>query len=303
MADRRLQVFDAVARQLSFTKAGKTLFMSQPAVTHQIKQLEEHFHTPLFDRSRNSICLTPAGELVQVYASTIVGLSFELEKRLGQMTREIAGPLLVGGSATVAALHLPHILAQFKRRYPGVHLRLSVANTQTIEARLAEHSLDVGFVDSAYRQHNLRSEPCCEDELQAVCSPRFALARRRELSASAMVGYPYVSREPDSGTWALVDAFLRAAGVLPDAMNLVMELGSPEALKAVVEAGLGFAIMSRALVSREQALGTLIAIPLSPRLTRTFAVVYPKQRLRTRLVNTFVAFAVDHFKTSESVSA
>jgi DNA-binding transcriptional LysR family regulator len=118
-----------------------------------------------------------------------------------------------------------------------------------------------------------------------------------------MLDYPYVSREPDSGTRALVDTFLRAAGVAPEAMNLVMELGSPEALKAVVEAGLGFAIMSRALIAREQALGTLIAIPLSPRLTRTFAVVYPKQRLRTRLVNTFVAFAVDHFKASESVSA
>ena len=119
MADRRLQVFDAVARQLSFTKAGQMLFMSQPAVTFQIKQLEEHFHTPLFDRGRNRLCLTPAGELVQVYASTIVGLSFELEKRLGQMTRAIAGPLLVGGSATVAALHLPRVLAQFKRRYPA----------------------------------------------------------------------------------------------------------------------------------------------------------------------------------------
>lgn len=303
MADRRLQVFDAVARQLSFTKAGKILFMSQPAVTHQIRQLEEHFHTPLFDRGRNRLCLTPAGELVQGYASQIVGLSYELERRMKQITGEIAGPLVVGGSATVAALHLPRVLAQFKRRYPRVQVRLSVANDQTIESRLAEHSLDVGFVDSACQEHHLRSEMCCMDELQAVCSPSFVLARRRELNASAMVGHPYVSREPDSGTRASVDAFLRVAGVEPDAMNLVMELGSPEALKAVVEAGLGFTIMSRALIAREQALGTLIAIPLSPRLTRTFAVIYPKQRLRTRLVNTFVAFAVDHFKAFESVSA
>jgi len=303
MADRRLQVFDAVARQLSFTRAGEILFMTQPAVTFQIKQLEGHFRTPLFDRSGSRISLTPAGELVQVYASNIVGLSFELEKRLGQMTGEIAGPLLVGGSATVAALHLPRVLARFKFRYPGVQLRLTVGNTQTIEARLAEHSLDIGFVDSGYRQHNLRSEACCKDELQAVCSPRFPLAGRKELTASALAGHPYVSREPGSGTRALVDEFLRAAGVPPEAMNLVMELGSPEALKGVVETGLGFAVMSRALVSREQALGTLIAIPLSPRLTRTFAVIYPKERFRTRLLNTFVEFAAGQLKASEGASA
>lgn len=303
MVDRRLQVFDAVARQLSFTKAGHILYMSQPAVTFQIKQLEGHFHTALFDRGHNRLCLTPAGELAQAYASDIVGLTLELDKRLGQMTRAIAGPLLVGAGTTVAALHLPRVLAQFKRRYPGVLVRLSVANDRAIEARLAEHSLDIGFVDSAYRQHTLRSEACCEDELQAVCTPAFALARSKELTASALLGYPYVSREPGSGTRARVEAFLRAAGVSPEAMNMVMELGSPEALKAVVETGLGFAVMSRAWVSREQALGTLIAIPLSPRLTRNFAVIYPKERFRTRLVNTFVEFATGHLNASEDASA
>lgn len=171
-----------------------------------------------------------------------------------------------------------------------------------IEARLAEHSLDIGFVDSVCHQHNVHTEPCCSDDLQVVCSPGFALARFNELTASALLGHPYVSRERGSGTRALFEAFLRAAGVSPEAMNLVMELGSPEALKGVVETGLGFAVMSRALISKEQALGTLIAIALSPRLMHTVAMAYPKDGFRSRLLNTFAESAARQLRACEDTS-
>src|SRR5574340_1353274 len=107
MADRRLQVFHAVARQLSFTKAAEVLFMTQPAVTFQIKQLEEHFNTRLFERGHGRIALTPSGQVVLEYAERILGLSAELDIRLKEMTGQIAGPLLVGASTTIAEFLLP----------------------------------------------------------------------------------------------------------------------------------------------------------------------------------------------------
>ena len=291
MADRRLQVFHAVAKQLSFTKAADVLFMTQPAVTFQIKQLEDHFNTRLFDRGHGKITLTPAGELVLEYAKNILGLSAELDVRVAEMTGEIGGSLLVGASTTIAEFMLPRILGEFKSLYPNVRPRLIVANSETIENRVAEHTLDIGLIESPSHQHELQTESCCEDELQVICSPKSPLAKFKELTPQQLIGQPYVSREPGSGTRENTDTYLRKAGLEPNALKLVMELGSPEALNGVVETGLGFAIVSRAAVVKAQRLGDLLAIPLKPKLIRVLSMVYPKEKFRSRLVIAFVEFA------------
>ncbi|MBI4987558.1 MAG: LysR family transcriptional regulator [Rhodocyclales bacterium] len=291
MADRRLQVFHAVAKQLSFTKAAEVLFMTQPAVTFQIKQLEEHFNTRLFDRGHGKISLTPAGETVLEYAERILGLSSELDVRLAEMTGQIGGPLLVGASTTIAEFMLPRILGEFKSQYPNVRPRLIVANSESIETRVAEHTLDIGLIESPSHQSNLQCEDCCEDELLAICAPGSPLAKNKDLTPQLLATHPFISREPGSGTREVTDNYFRAAGVPPESLNIVIELGSPEAIKGVVETGIGFAIVSRASVAKEKRLGDLLAIPLKPRLNRTLSMVYPKEKFRSRLVNTFVEFA------------
>lgn len=296
MADRRLQVFHAVAKQLSFTKAAEVLFMTQPAVTFQIKQLEEHFNTRLFDRGHGRISLTPAGELVLAYAERILGLSSEMDVRLAEMTGEIGGSMLVGASTTIAEFMLPRIMGEFKSMYPNVRPRLIVGNSESIEVRVAEHTIDVGFIESPSHQPNLETEVCCEDELQVICSPKFPLAKFKELVPTQLIAHPYVSREPGSGTREFTDEYLRRAGVAADQMKMVMELGSPIALNGVVETGLGFGIASCASVRKAQRLGDLVSIPLKPRLTRTLSMVYPKEKFRSRLVVTFVEFASGKLK-------
>ena len=291
MADRRLQVFHTVAKQLSFTKAGEVLFMTQPAVTFQIKQLEEHFDTRLFDRGHGRLSLTPAGEMVFAYAEKILNLSAEMEVRLSEMTGEVSGPLLVGASMTIAEFLLPRILGEFKSRYAGVQPRLVVANSETIEKRVAEHGLDIGFIESLSHAPNLECEVCCDDELVVICHPRFPLARYKELTPQKLMEHAFISREPGSGTREFTESYLRSSGIALDQLNVVMELGSPIALNGVVETGLGFAIASRASVSKEQRLGDIVAIPLKPRLIRTLSMVYPKEKFRSRLVATFVEFA------------
>ncbi|MFA7293224.1 MAG: LysR family transcriptional regulator [Rhodocyclaceae bacterium] len=291
MADRRLQVFHAVARHLSFTKAAEALFMTQPAVTFQIKQLEEQFNTRLFERGHGRISLTPAGELAFEYAERILSLSSEMETRLGEMTGQMRGPLLVGASTTIAEFMLPRILGEFNSLYPQVRARLTVANSETIENRIAEHTLDVGLVELQTKNPNLISEVCCDDELQVICTPDYPLNCLRSVTPKVLLDYEFVSREPGSGTREVTDNYFREAGVSPDRLKTLMELGSPEALKGVVGTGLGFAIVSRASVGKELQLGSLIAIPLEPRLLRRLSVLSPKEKFRSRVVSTFMEFA------------
>lgn len=300
MADRRLQVFHAVARQLSFTKAAEVLFMTQPAVTFQIKQLEEHFNTRLFDRGHGRISLTPAGDLVLTYAEKILGLSGEMDVRLAEMTGEIGGSLLVGASTTIAEFLLPRIMGEFKSKFGNVRPRLVVANSETIETRVAEHTLDIGFIESPTHQPNLQTEVCCEDEMQVICSPKFPLARFKEVAPQQLVDHPFVSREPGSGTREFTEVYLQKHGVDIEQMMPVMELGSPLALLEVVETGLGYAIASRSSVLKALRLGDLVSIPLKPRLTRKLSMVYPKEKFRSRLVTAFVDFASERLKEHKS---
>jgi DNA-binding transcriptional LysR family regulator len=298
MADRRLQVFHAVAKRSSFTKAAETLFMTQPAVTFQIKQLEEHFNTRLFDRGHGKISLTPAGEVVLDYTERILSLSAELDTRISELTGEVQGLLLVGASMTIAEFMLPRVLGEFKVAYPGVKARLTVANSETIEHGVAAHSLDIGLIEAPSRLPSLATEECCEDELQVVCSPAHPLAKSKTITPKQLLQHAYISREPGSGTREVTDSYFRRAGIAPEDVNTVMELGSPDAIKGVVETGLGFAIMSKVIVAKEKQLGVLVALPLAPKLTRTLSLVYPKEKFRSRLVSSFVEFSKGKLKST-----
>jgi DNA-binding transcriptional LysR family regulator len=302
MADRRLQVFHAVAKHLSFTKAAEALFMTQPAVTFQIRQLEEQFNTRLFDRAHGRISLTPAGQVALDYAERILSLSSELDTRLREMSGQLEGPLLIGASTTIAEFLLPQVLGEFKVRYPGVVPRLFVANSEAVQGRVSERSLDLGFIEGESHLPSLVTDVCCEDELRVVCSPSHPLAKLKSVEPQALMEHAYASREPGSGTREVIDHYLHKAGVQPDALQVVMELGSPEALKGLVATGLGFTIMSRAIAALEVKLGRLVQVPLNPRLIRRLAVVYPKERFHSRLVSGFVQFAKERLAAMQAAA-
>ena len=291
MADRRLQVFHAVAKHLSFTKAAETLFMTQPAVTFQIKQLEEHFNTRLFERGHGQIALTETGHVVFGYAERILGLSAELDSRLKDMTGQMVGPLLIGASMTIAEYLLPQVLGEFNARFPSITPRLLVANSEAVQIQVAEHSLDVGFIEGDSLLPSLVTEFVCEDELLVVCAPSHPLAKLDCISPGLLAQHAYISREPGSGTREVSDNYLQKIGIAADSLQPVMELGSPEALKGLVATGRGFAIMSRATVVKEARMGLLVGIPLAPRLVRNLALVYSKQKFHSKYVGTFVGFA------------
>src|SRR5512141_1248420 len=192
MSDRRLQVFNAVAKHRSFTKAADALCMTQPAVTFQIHQLEDHFDTRLFDRASGGIALTPTGIIALEHVQRILALYDELEARVKDLSGQDAGPLTIGASTTIAEFLLPRILGEFKARRPGVIPQLIVANSEAVQARVDERSLDLGFIEGHSHLAPLITEVCGEDELRVVCAPSHPLARHNELELEALTEHAYV---------------------------------------------------------------------------------------------------------------
>ena len=216
---------------------------------------------------------------------------------------QIAGPLLIGASMTIGEYVLPQLIGKFKAHFPAVVPTLFVGNSEAVQDRVAERTLDLGFIEGDSHLASLHSELCCEDELQVVCAPSHPLAQERFALPSALTQHPYINREPGSGTREVIDRYLAKAGVAPDSLNVVVELGSPEAIKGLVATGLGFAIMSHVIVAKELQLGQLVQIPLRPRLIRNFSAVYPKERFHSRLVAGFLAFAKEQLASAQPLAA
>ncbi len=291
MADRRLQVFHTVARLLSFTKAAETLHMTQPAVTFQVRQLEEYFNTRLFDRTHNRISLTEAGERVYQYADKIFDLYAQMENAVREMTGEVSGSLTLGASTTIAEYMLPALLGDFRAKYPEVTIHLKVSNTDGIVSMVENNTIDLGVVEAPVSNKNLVVDECRRDQLVAIVPPGHAKAKAKVIKLEELMEYPYICREEGSGTREVIAEYIHRTNPGHAGLNVVMELGSPEAVKGAVEAGMGISVVSRATIQKELKLGTLVAIELDPLLDRPFSFVHQKQKFRLRVMEELLEFA------------
>ncbi len=291
MADRRLQVFHTVARLLSFTKAAEALHMTQPAVTFQVRQLEDYFNTRLFDRTHNRITLTEVGERVFEYAERIFDLYAQMENSVKEMTGDISGVLLIGASTTIAEYMLPALLGDFKNRYPEVTIRLRVANTDEIVSMVENNIIDLGVVEAPVHNKSLAVELCRMDQLVAIVPPKHPLAQQERVTVEEIAQYPFISREEGSGTRDVILDYFAQANLSIYDLNVAMELGSSEAIKGAVTSGMGLSILSRATIQKELQLGTLRSIELNPILERPFSFVHQKQKFRLRTMEELLNFA------------
>jgi DNA-binding transcriptional LysR family regulator len=291
MADRRLQVFHTVARLLSFTKAAESLHMTQPAVTFQVRQLEEYFNTRLFDRTHNRISLTEAGKRVYEYADRIFELYAEMENAVRDMTGEISGVLIIGASTTIAEYMLPALLGDFKKKYPDINVHLKVSNSDGIVHMVENNDIDLGVVEAPVMNKNLVVEDCRKDRLVAIVSPQHALATKQKVRMPELLEAAYIDREEGSGTREVILEYLAELGMNATDVHVSMELGSPEAIKGAVEAGMGVSIVSEVTIHKELQLGTLVALELDPPLERPFSFVHQKQKFRQRAMDELLVFA------------
>lgn len=293
MADRRLQVFAAVAKHGSFTRAAEHLFMTQPAVTFQIKQLEEQFSTRLLERGHGKVTLTPAGEIVQAFAERILDLSEEMETRVAELTDDLSGPLNIGTSITIANYWLPPIIEEFKHNYPRVIPRVIVGNSLLTEERVAARELDLGFVEITLDNSNIQRLTAARDEILVICRPEHPIAKMDTVRAQDLVKYPLINRDAGNSVRELTDDFFTAADIDVDDLEISAELGSLASVKQLVIRGLGYAFASKVAVQQELEDGTLIARHLEPRMYNSLEVIMPRDRFCSRLIQTFVDHAIE----------
>lgn len=292
MSDRRLKVFHAVAKLLSFTKAAEALHMTQPAVTFQVRQLEEYFNTRLFDRTHNKVNLTPAGKNVYEFAERIFDLYDEMENSVRELTGEISGALTIGASTTIAEYMLPTLLGQFKAKYPDINIRLKVSNSEGIVSMVEHNVIDLGVVEASVSNKNLIVEKCHDDQLVVAAPPGHELGKlNAPIKPENLKAYPFICREEGSGTREVIMEYLKDNSINETEMNFCLELGSPESLKGAVEAGMGVSILSRSTIDKELKLGTLQQIELDPPLNRQFSFVRQRQKFRVRVMEELLDFA------------
>ena len=291
MSDRRLQVFHTVAKMLSFTKAAEVLQMTQPAVTFQIRQLEEQLNVRLFDRSHNRIDLTQAGRTAYEYAQKIFDLYAEMESSIQEVTGNVTGLLRVGASTATAQYVLPAILSAFQEAFPDVHIQLKVAPTSNVLTMIENSLVDVGVIEVDAELKKFSVTLFHEQQLVVCVPPNHRLAGQQAIAVADLLHEPWILREDGSSTReAITDYFVRQ-GLAADKLDLAMELGSPEAIKAAVEAGRGITILPRGSVAKELKLGTIACINLNPTLARSTAFVMKPQKFPLKAVAELIGFA------------
>jgi DNA-binding transcriptional LysR family regulator len=273
----RLKVFRAVAEHLSFRKAGEQLYLTQPAVTLQIKALEEELGTKLFERGTSGVSLSDAGRVLLTYAEKLRDLAEQAENELAGMKGQAAGSLSLGASTTIAQYVLPVHLAAFSRRFPGVQLQVFGENTEQIADGVASGRFGLGLIEGPAMRKDLLVEDWFQDELFVAVPAGHEWAGLGSIAPEKLLEAVLVMRERGSGSRHVVEQALQKAGLRLGSLRVAMELDSTEAILSCVEAGLGVGFVSKWALERRvdaHALGAL-RIEGHP-MIRMFSFVLPR---------------------------
>lgn len=251
----RLAVFRTVAHQLSFRKAAEDLYLTQPAVSLQIKALEEDLGVLLFDRSGSRIALTAAGKTLLKYADQANALLVEAEQAVAALGGEHTGHLALGASTTIAQYVLPRLLSEFRREHPRTQLTLISGNTEHIVDALVQKRISLGLIEGPPRSRDVKTIPFLRDELVLIVPAAHDWAERSSVACSELVATPLLMRERGSGSRRVVEMALARHLLKPASLNITMELDSTEAIKSAVESGLGAGFASRWAIAKDARAG------------------------------------------------
>lgn len=274
MIDFTIKVFLTVARMNSFTKAAEVLNCSQPAVTHQIKNLESLLKTRLFNRDQNRIELTSAGKTFLRYSEQIHHLYQRAIAELHEMTNQMAGDIYLGAVSLMGKYLLPRILGDFRKQYPRVNLSMLVGNSKEMLGFLEKNMIELAIVSEPIPSKHVVAFPFYRDHLTVVVHPSHPWSNKTAITVKELCREDFISREIGSGTR---EFFLRSLDLPFKAEDLktVMVLGSSEAVKMAVIGEMGFSILSRLAIRSEVELGLLKEVRLQGvKLVRDFFVVY-----------------------------
>jgi LysR family transcriptional regulator, transcriptional activator of the cysJI operon len=270
----RLKVFRTVAQSLNFRKASEALFISQPAVTQQIKALEDELGIPLFDRTRGKVTLTESGTVLLGFAERLKTIGDEAAQALAEVSGQRKDELRVGASQTIGQYLLPNLLAGFLKSHGSVAFSGRSGNTDEMLEELAEHKIDLALIEGPSFRGDVKSEPFMEDHMVLVVPPAHEWADA-EVERQMLSTMPLITRELGSGSRRVVENALIDAGLRIEDLHIALTLDSTEGLLSGVEAGLGVTFVSRWAVRNHLSLGTLkLARLKGVKLSRVFSVAH-----------------------------
>ncbi len=295
----RLQVFRAAALHLNFTKAAEELYITQPAVTKHIKELENLLHINLFERTRSGLILTPAGQVLLRYAEDTAQREKELEYELGALRHSFSGHLTLGASTTIGQYVIPPVLAAFSRQYPDIRISLRNKNTLEIENDTIRQETDLGIIEGNSRKKELKYIPFMEDEIVAIAHTGSSLSRCESLSLEELKSIPLVLREPGSGSLDVITASLRQHDIHLKDLHVRMHLGSTESIKNLLRSADCLGFVSIHAISSEVVRGEFRIIEIANLdITRHFSFIYP-QGSPKGLVERFMHFTTEFISTPQ----
>lgn len=295
MLDFRLTVFYTVAKRLNFTKAAAELFVTQPAVTKHVQELENQFGTALFDRRGNQVSLTAAGSLLLRHAETIMGTYRQLEFDMNALKGEPGGTLRLGASTTVAQYVIPPVLARYHEHSAEVAISLLNGNTEQIEQALLNNDIDLGLVEGRTHHSDIRYTSFVKDELVLICRPDHPLAGRDEITLDELRTVPIVLRERGSGSLEVVEHALRGAGLRLTDLTIDMQLGSTESIKSYLSHSRCMAFISVFAVQNELGVGSFNVLDVQGLTIRRDLYSIQLQGISEGLADTFMRFARQHY--------
>jgi DNA-binding transcriptional LysR family regulator len=294
METRQLAAFVAVVERKSFSRAAEQLALTQPAVSLQIRSLEERFGRQLLDRSGRRVEPTEAGRRLYRRAQRLLALEEQLvEEVVAETDGELRGTVEIGASTGPGGGVVPLLLCEFQLRNPQVEVSLSVFDTQHVVELVAERQLELGVVGAARRHRSVAFEPFFRDEVVLACAPGHRFAGKK-LTLEQLRDEPLIVMQEGAGVRQVIEDELRQAGARLRDFDVRLELGLQESVKSAVAAGYGVSFISRSAVEAELAAGTLAAAQvegLEP--SREISLVRSARRPLTRAAEAFVAFARD----------
>jgi len=274
---RQLQVFEKVANHLNYSRAAEELYLSQPAVSMQIKQLEGHIGLPLFEQMGKKIFMTEAGRELHHYARSIAQQLTEMEAVFDQMKGLGHGKLTISVVNT-ANYFTPQLLARFCQRYPEINVILQVANRDAVLKQLAENSTDLAIMGQPPKGLDLIAESFLDNPMVVIAAPNHPLTTVKQVKFDQLAEQTFVSREQGSGTRSAMERVFEKYNIQP---RISMEMEANEAIKQAVQAGMGLGILSLHSIELELETGRLAMLNVEhfPLLRHWFVAHRSNKRL------------------------
>jgi LysR family transcriptional regulator, transcriptional activator of the cysJI operon len=274
MEDHRLKAFCLVVEMKSFSKAAESKFMTQSAISHLIKNLEDELGVKLLNRETKSVIPTPAGKLFYDYARQILELYKKMENDVYELVRKVKGTLSMGATPTAATYLLPQVFYNFSKQYPEVQIEVSVSNTEKIINNLYEGKIDIGIVEGKIRNSKVYSEEIAEDEIVIIASDDDLLLKKQPLTAKDLITQQLIMPEVGSGIREFIDDFFIDAKIDTKDIRVAMTLANPELVVQMVQAGIGISFVSKWSVFKAIKDGSIKLLNISDKkLKRNFYLV------------------------------